>query len=210
MSNILVFGDSIAHGDYDSEGGWVDRLKRRLKAMFLDGEIADDIDVYNLCVDGDTSHQVLSRIKKETPQRVWSGQKTIFILSFVINDAILKENKPKVAPSVFLSNLNSIVKTARNYSNKIIFVGPNPVEESKVTPMPWSKTEFYYNDRISKYNEALMEFCNKGKVDYINLLAMFNKLNYKNLLYDGCHPNTQGHEIIFNIVKSFLQEKKYI
>jgi hypothetical protein len=40
---ILVFGDSIAYGDYDKEGGWVIRLRK-----FLDERQLDSYETYNL------------------------------------------------------------------------------------------------------------------------------------------------------------------
>ena len=89
-------------------------------------------------------------------------------------------------------------------------MGLTQVDETKVTPMPWSPTEFWYNERIKKYDGILKKYCIENKLNYIEMSDLFNRPNYKKYLDDGGHPNTKGHKLIFEIVKNFLEEKKYI
>jgi len=206
MANILVFGDSIAHGDYDSEGGWVDRLKRHLKVLFLKGKISEDIDLYNLCVDGDTSKEVLERLEYECAARCWDKKINSIVFAIGINDSIIINDKNKTPKAKFKNNLEKLYSIASKYANIIIFVGLTPVEETKVTPMPWSPEESWLLKEIKKYDGIIQNFCKENDLPY---LYLYDKLTIKDLA-DGAHPNTKGHEIIFQTVKNFLEEKKYI
>ena len=211
MTNVLIFGDSIAYGDYDLQGGWATRLKVYCAKKAITQKLKKDINVFIQANPwGDTSQEVLEKLDVEVKPRVWSNHEAIFIFAFGINDAILIAGKSKVTLSKFKSNLNEIVNIAKKYSNKMIFLGPTHVDEIKVTPMPWSPTEYWYNNRIKKYNQFLKDFCSKNNLDFIDFFNRFNKMNYKHLLFDGAHPNTKGHELIFKTVKNFLEEKKYI
>ncbi|MEA2003336.1 MAG: hypothetical protein U9O53_00050 [archaeon] len=77
MTHILVFGDSIVWGAWDSEGGWVDRLKMKInrnaiKAIRKNPESDYNV-IYNLGVAGINIKNVLSRIKSETKARDYEG-----------------------------------------------------------------------------------------------------------------------------------------
>lgn len=210
MANILVFGDSIGFGDYDTEGGWVDRLKRDLLTSSMNDD--HNIYVYNLSISGDTTEEILKRLENETIPRDWESKETIFIFPFGINDSIFfrKTGKNKVPINKFKANLEKIANIASKYSKKIIFIGPTPGEDEKVDPMPWSPTESFIIREVEKYNEELKKFCKARGYPFLNLYMKFRKSNYMNQLHDGAHPNTKGHETIYKEVKKFLKNKKYI
>jgi lysophospholipase L1-like esterase len=205
MANILIFGDSIAYGDYDLNGGWVTRLKIHYMRKVVKNKLEKNVNLFNQSISGDTSIEVLSKLETETKPRVWSEHETIFIFAFGINDSILISNKPKVSLPVFESNLKKIYHTSSRYSEKIVFLGPTLVDESKVTPMPWSPTEYYYNERINKYNKAIKDHCNKTNSQFVDLFSKFSDLKYNKLLHDGCHLNTKGHETVFKIILQRLE-----
>jgi lysophospholipase L1-like esterase len=211
MPNILVFGDSIAFGDYDTEGGWVDRLKKDLLANSTNHN--DDNYVYNLAVDSHTSSDMLKRLESDSKPRMWKGKETIFIFSLGINDAIVVSNgkeRNKVSLSRFSTNLDRIVKLASKHSNKIVFIGPTPGDESKVNPMPWSPKESFRNNQIMKYNKTISNICKQNNILFINLISLLKNTNYINELDDGAHPNTKGHELIYKTVKKYLKKHKII
>jgi lysophospholipase L1-like esterase len=211
MMNILVFGDSIAFGDYDKEGGWVDRLKRHFITKAVNQELKQDINIYNLSTPrGDTTKDILTRLTNEIPPRHWKHHETVLIFAIGINDSIIEKGENWVSKTKFRSNLKRIIKISRNYSNKIFFLSPTPVEEEKVTPMPWSPNESYFNKEIKQYVKIMEEVCKTHKINYLSLFDYFINLNYKSLLFDGAHPNTKGHKLIFEIVKDFLKKKKLI
>ena len=104
----------------------------------------------------------------------------------------------------------SILKKAKNYSKHLIFVGEMPVDEDKVDPIPWDKDFSYKNEFVKEYSKITKKLCEKYGVYYTDIYNRFIDKDYKALLQDGCHPNTKGHEIIFEIVKDFLIAKKII
>ncbi len=210
MANILVFGDSIGQGYYDVEGGWVDRLKRYYLEEEIKQKWEQSVNIFNLSISGDTSKEILSRFKRETIPRSWESHETIFIFAFGINDSITIDQRNKVPTPKFKSNLSQIINYAPKYSKKIIFLELTPVEEYKVTPMPWSPTESYYEKEVEKYDKILKQVCKKNNVVYLELFKQTSKEEFKKYLDDGVHPNSKGHKLILETVKNFLEEKKYI
>lgn len=47
MGKIIVFGDSIAYGKWDHEGGWVCRLRKYVDNMYNIGKNGN-LQVYNM------------------------------------------------------------------------------------------------------------------------------------------------------------------
>ena len=82
MVQVLVFGDSIAYGARDGEGGWVQRLRKFLDERNLMGCL-----IYNLGVSGDTVQGLLERFEFETEQRMRKGEEAVFIFEVGINDS---------------------------------------------------------------------------------------------------------------------------
>ena len=193
MANILVFGDSITFGFYDTKGGWADRLKKYLLDKSINEKLEHDLKVYNLGISGDTSKEIIDRFDNETRPRNWTSQETVVIISIGLNDSILINGKNKIPIKESKKNIQLLLKKAKKYSKKILITGPTPVEESKVTPMPWSPSESWRNYNIRKYNELVKNICKQNKVDYVELFYLFYDNDYKKLLSDGGHPNTQGH-----------------
>ena len=211
MTRILVFGDSITYGNWDREGGWVQRLRK-----FLDKRNLTDPDfyclIYNLGISGNDTENLLKRFEFETEQRLKEGEETIFIFAIGINDTqfLHSENSLKVGPKKFKENIQKLIELARKISSKIIFIGLTPVDESKTTPIPWNTDKSYKNEYIEEYDEIIKSVCEKNKILFIDVFKMFKKLNYRNLLEDGLHPNSEGHEKIFEVVKNFLIKNKII
>jgi lysophospholipase L1-like esterase len=110
----------------------------------------------------------------------------------------------------FQNNLRDIIKLAKKYSSKIIFVGLTPVDETKTVSLPWNSDKSYKNEYIEKYNKIMKSVSKENKIYFINIFDKLVKSDYRNLLVDGLHPNSKGHQKIFEIVKDFLTENKII
>ncbi len=212
MAQILVFGDSITYGAWDLEGGWVQRLRRFLDNKVIDSNYEDYFLVYNLGIDGDTAEGVLKRFEQETKPRLWPDEETIFIISVGGNDSVFvhSENKTKFSPEEFKENLNKLIVLAKKYSNKIILRGETPVDESEVDPIPWLKGHSCRNKYIKEFDAIIKSVVKENNVHFIDVYSEFEKLDYKKLLADGCHPTTEGHEKLFEIVKDYLVKNKII
>jgi lysophospholipase L1-like esterase len=210
MTHILVFGDSIAQGYWDKNGGWVARLRKFIDAKGI-GRGEYDCLVFNLGVSGDTTEGLLQRLEFETRQRTRFKEETTFIFAIGMNDALLtKENALLVAPKKVENNIQKIIDLAEKFSKKIVFVGLTPVDEGKTNPLPWAPQFSVKNENIKKYDEIIKKVCKKNKILFVELFDNWSKINYNGLLEDGQHPNSRGHEKIFETVKDFLIENKII
>lgn len=205
MCQIIAFGDSITYGFWDKEGGWVARLRKYLEKKVW---VADENwYVYNLGNPGDTSREILNRFKSETNARL-NNTPVIFIFAVGTNDSQLllqENNRVKITLNEYRENLQKIIKTGQEYSSQIIFLGLTLVKNNRT-----DEESVYKNKNIKKYDQVLKEICAANNVYYIDIISRWKKQNYKTLLEDGLHPNSKGHKIIFETVKTFLEEKKLI
>ena len=194
---FCVFGDSTASGFYDLEmGGWVNRLW-----LFAIKQDIDN-DLYNLSISGGTTETILARFEDEAKLR----RPNILIFQSGGNDAAYeKEGENWVAPEKFKLNIEEIIKRAKKIVGKIIFVGFKNVDESKTMPVSWINL-YYKNENIKKYNEIMKNICEKEKVFFVDIFGFLEKEDF----YDGLHPNSAGHQKIFEIVRNFLIENKIL
>ena len=205
MSIICAFGDSITWGALDTEkGGWVERLKAYL--------LESDNDVYNLGVSGDKTPHILERFEIETKTRVEEGEDVILVFAVGINDSYFIQSKKDfmTPPENFKRNIQEIIERAQKISSKIIFVGLTPVDELKTSPIPWDTDKFFKNENIEKYNEIIRSACRENKVHFIEIFNNWIKSDYRDMLEDGLHPNSEGHKKIFETVKDYLIQNKLI
>lgn len=196
--NICIFGDSTAWGAYDLEkGGWVNRLW-----LFFAKE-NQDVDVYNLSVSGGTTKTILDRFENEAKIR----KADVLIFQSGGNDAyyLHEEGNYKVQPDDFRSNIEEIIQRAKRITDKIIFISFKNVDESRTMPVSW-KDIYYKNENIKKYCEIMKNVCEEKEVLFLDIFGLLENDD----LCDGLHPNTKGHEKIFEKVKDFLIESKII
>lgn len=207
MVKILIFGDSITWGAFDTEhGGWVERLK----IYFFNQTSGPFHDVYNLGISSDDTRGLLFRLEKqmEIIEKI-EPEEYIFIFSIGSNDCRYiktKENKV-VSINEFEENLKEIINLAKKYSYKIIFTGFTIIDESKIPPIPWGETEYYEKDDLEEYNNRLKKICEDNKLLFI---PMWNVISFPDLDEDGLHLNSKGHEKIFEKVKEFLIKEKIV
>ena len=88
MASILCFGDSITQGYVDLEGGWTQRLRRRLDqettVPFGDTTFPAHA-VFNLGVSGDTAEGLAARLERELAPRQL-GDQTIVVIAIGVNE----------------------------------------------------------------------------------------------------------------------------
>lgn len=211
MTIILVFGTSTTYGAWDVEGGWVQRLRKYLDIEQLAGK-RDYTLVYNLGIDGDTSKGILERFEDETKRRLWPDEDVVMIFAVGTNDALTDEDKGRnrIAIENFEKNLIRIIEKARRITNKIVFVGNKPIDDSKTQPVAWDKNVYYKSEHGRKYDSIIKKICEKEKVNFVDIAPKLEAMNFKKYLDDGVHPNSKGHEIIFEIIKDYLIKDKII
>ncbi len=196
---ILVFGDSIVYGAWDEEGGWVQRLRKFIDMRMLSQNFDPYYTVYNLGVSGDKTSDLIKRLDEEIPVRIEEKDEVMIIFGIGINDS-----GRKVDLVTFEGNLSKIIKTSKKFASKIVFIGLTPVDESKTVPTGWDDSLSYDNQTVQKYDEVIKSVCKLNDVQFVEIFNVMIKKDYKKLLEDGLHPNSDGHKEIFNIVKAKL------
>ena len=207
MANICVFGASSTWGAWDLEkGGWVNRLRLWMDEQTVaDGREEFEWMLYNMGVSGDKTTDVLERFDVEVRAR----QPKMIIFSIGDNDAAY-ENEPgnnRVVLDDFGKNIGELIKRSRKYTEKILFLGLKPVDETKTMPIPWSINVYYANEDIRRYDEKIQGVVQAQQgVQYLPI----NDLLGDGDLADGLHPNEKGHEKIYQKVKSWLEDEKWL
>lgn len=197
---ICIFGDSITWGAWDQKnGGWVTRLRRFFETS---GDYIAEI--YNQGVPDDSTDDLLKRFKVECAAR----EPNIIIFAIGTNDSqyIKTSDNSRVPLKKFKNNLVKLIREAKKFSNKIIFVGLTKADEKLTMPIPWAKEKFYDNDNITKYNSIIKKVSTKHGLPFID---MFDLLSTKDIA-DGLHPNSGGHKKMFLRIKNFLLTNKIV
>ncbi|MFH0755342.1 MAG: GDSL-type esterase/lipase family protein [bacterium] len=193
--NICIFGDSITWGAGDSQkGGWVERFK-----IYFNKKYDYDIMTYNLSINGNTTENLLVRIKNESEVR----KPNIIVFAIGINDAqfIYSTNRNHISDNSFKNNIEKLYETAKKFTPKIIFIGLTSVDETKTKSILWNTNISYTNERIKNFDKIIKNFCIKNNLKFISV----NNLLKNSDLADGLHPNTQGHIKMFKKIKSEIE-----
>lgn len=211
MVRLIVFGASITYGKWDSQGGWIDRLKQFSHGKKLYEHVFQCL-VYNLGIPGNTSGDILERFESEARARVSEGEKTIFMFSVGANDSAFMKSRNgfNVLPEKFRENLQKLVEAAGRVTPKIIFVGLPPIDEAKASVILRDSDKVYKNEHIKKYDEIIRAVCVENGIYFIELFDKLTGAGYVNTLQDGIHPTTEGHKMISDIVRNFLIGNKII
>src|SRR4051812_9348616 len=137
--HIYCFGDSITYGEWDEQGGWVQRLRSAADQAYIAHRGAKTR-VFNLGIPGDTAEDLLRRIEGEMAARFDPEVETMIIFDIGMNDSHYNtaEKKYFCEPHAFEVNIGRLVGIARKYTKKIAFVGLNPIDQRKVDPLPWN------------------------------------------------------------------------
>lgn len=121
------------------------------------------------------------------------------------------QNNFRTSPQKFKENIKKLISQAKEFSPEVIFIGPTPVDEAKTTPVPWDENKFYKNDYLHQYDEIIKSVCQENKILFVEIFNQWIQTDFKQLLdQDGLHPNSKGHEKIFEAVKDFLEGEKLI
>lgn len=205
---VLIFGDSIAQGFYDRQGGWADRVRHYFDNKLIDTSDMSQPTVFNLGISGNTTKTLLKRLENEIVARIWPGEEFAFVLATGTNDSIYRPAGNHSEPDIYTKQLNELLAIAQKHSTKIVFVGLFPVVDKLVQPLPWSKSgKSYSTERVKLFDSALRDFCKTNNVPYIDLWNSFEKAPDLNaLLFDGVHPNDAGHKLIADLVQPKVKE----
>ena len=192
--NICIFGASITHGEYDPvNSGWSGLLRKHLD----DSDY--DTTVYNLGISGNTTQDLLTRMENEATAR----KPKIIIISIGNNDSALskKLGGPWIPEGQFTTNIQKVILLAKKFTPNIILTGLTMMDNTKTSPYPEDPDKTYLDERGVTYSQIICSYCKSEEVTYIPLHDTVSKSD----LYDGLHPNTQGHEKIFYAVLPVIE-----
>ena len=190
MATICIFGDSTAFGAWDKEhGGWAELL-------WLSFAQDENHFVYNLSIDGGTSETILTRFEQEASVR----QADILIFQTGANDAAFPfgTTTPTIALEKFIETMRTVIARAKMITPHIIIMGNEHYDESKTVPVSWCNLCYTNALRVS-YNDALRMIAQQEGVLFSEPAALTS-----DDLYDGLHPNTQGHKKIVDALQKTL------
>jgi lysophospholipase L1-like esterase len=195
--SICIFGDSTAWGAWDMEkGGWVNRLW-----IHVANRDEDYVEIYNQSITGGTTETILERFEKETVARSADGEEvTALVFQTGGNDAsyYLKSGEFMVTPEKFRENIQEIITRAKKITDHIMFMDLKNCDESKTVPVSWIDI-CYTNENIERYSKIMQEICMANGILFLNIAPLSGED-----FDDGLHPNTAGHQKIFEQVKDFM------
>lgn len=208
---ILLFGDSIAQGYYDTEnGGWANLLatalmRRKARQTDVPAEF------FNLAVSGNFTKHVLARLEQEAKSRVWGDEPMLFIFAVGINDAHLDNGQAVSTPELYGQELEKLYRIAKKLSDTMIFVGLSPVLEAETRPWLFNSGTHslaWDNSRIRLFDNVLQDFTQRYSLTYVPLFdGMLQQMSAgTSLMMDGLHPNTAGHAYMFGQIQKYLPD----
>lgn len=207
MTHFYVFGDSIAQGSWDPFGGWVQRVRRVLDEHYLNDPDKRFLS-FNMGISGDTSERILKRFPAEMKARYNADEPLIILFAVGMNDSLVdfETGTNQISEADFEDNIKKLTGLARQYTDKIGFVGLNPINEAEVNPIPWSPGSAYWFNAVHSYNSILDRFCADNDIPFVDVWARWQGEDYKDWLFDGVHPNALGHQKIASVaLKQFLK-----
>ena len=207
---VLVFGDSITQGYWDTDGGWVERLSKHYDTLQVtDLKGRDEPTFFNLGISADNSKSILDRIESETIARTRHGNLPIVIIQVGVNDSstdtLPGDESVSLPIQIYEQNLKNIIEKIKPLSSKIIFIGLSACDETRTTPVSWG--DFHYtNGAIKNYENKMKDIAVAYTCDFIPVFdAFIEELNNgKDFLPDGLHPNNDGHAFMSEIIMKEL------
>ncbi|WP_417785310.1 SGNH/GDSL hydrolase family protein [Tenacibaculum sp.] len=204
MTHIICFGDSITRGENDSDkGGWADRLKAHCMKLFLKTR-KDEICIFNMGIGGETTEGLVKRFANEFNTRLLKDGNNIVTLAYGANDIALLNGKNAVSLEKFRDNLNLCIEHALKHNATVYLINILPVIEDD------NNIKKRLLKDILRYNDILLSIAQKQDIHFIDVYSKFDIVKENLLTYDGVHPNAEGHEKAFNLIKEAIFSKSQL
>lgn len=207
---ISVLGDSIANGYFDQDNlGWVVRLGQKLQ----DNNPGSTY-IRNFAVAGDHITDCLARHRSQ----VVSNPGDCLVIACGANDMARwgnRDSPSSLSLAFCIKTWNELLIEAKEFFDLIYVCQILPVDETKIPARENEQglDQFYRNDDISEYNEALKTLCSDHACHFVDFSSDLTKINWDNFLFDDIHPNAKGHKLIaermYIEVKDMLQINTY-
>lgn len=203
---VLIFGDSITQGMWDSQGGWANRLMVDYFSQQMKDLESDVPVLFNLGISADTTVELLSRFDQETKARL--RDEMVFVFAIGTNDARVDGQQPFSSPEQYATNVEALINKAKKFTTagKVLFVGLQPCDETRTVPCSWRDTS-YFTQRLQQFDAALEKVCKQQNVSFVPIYKAFQERQAEqNILIDGLHPHDAGHQLLHDLVAPKLRE----
>ncbi len=193
FKNVLVLGDSISDGFYDSEGlGWIGRLEILLHAS---NPLAWGFQNFSLSGDRtvDALYRLAGFLTRENSDYLFLSVGTNDIFRYGSSEAPVS-----MAMDLRHHYWDRIFRLAKPFVSKIVVFGLIPVNEE--LGGQWADDFgvplYSCNHDIVEYNQAIKQWSEHENAIFIDFNDLFAKQGTKKLLLDDSHPNSLGHELM--------------
>ena len=186
---MICIGDSLTYGlGIPVENSWVEILNRETEYQ-----------VVNKGVNGDTTGGMLARLERDVLRE---NPDVVFVMGGA-NDFIMGCDT-----SVVKANLMALIHQVYAARKKVI-LGFEIASDGALIPPNWARLADFeeVNKKVAAMAAWFPDFCNTFQIPYINLYQEFLdvvKGRETEYFFDGIHPNTKGHRLIADIIKSHL------
>jgi Lysophospholipase L1 and related esterases len=161
----------------------------------------------NRGIGSDTTEYILKRFEADALQL----KPEYVILMAGINDSCVMQydaiyGKPgcpvEYAVNIITGNIQKIIQLCREKNQKLVLSSILPVST------PYDILENARNEMVCSANASLMEIALEENIAYVDYYKYFidkdgKKMKY-NLSYDGVHPNVNGYNIMYDILRTVL------
>ncbi len=199
-TRILIFGDSIVQGTWDTQGGWVDRLKRDFHKITVESAAGEKYQLFNLGIGGETSKGLKERVEQEILSRKSPGWDLFAIVSIGLNDTRVNPGAtlPQVLVNDYRINLINILDSLASFTDRIVLIGTTPVASDRVD----FKGNIYSSRTSREYNEVAIDVAEQLGIYSLDIFDSLLENDYLQMLYkDGVHPDDNGHDLIYRTVR---------
>ena len=198
------------YGDREYYRGWAGHLKEDFhRANETEGvEYMALPAFYNLGILGGTALKLRNQVAQERATRSPKGHTMLNILSIGLNDsAVYNDGSPLTSEEDFIIQIREITDTLTQGGATMLHVGLTSFDEVRTINFR-NKGTSYRRDRARHYEEIGFRVSREQGVESIPLFDDSNNEEFiKTMLdKDGLHPNTRGHDWIYEKLKPKVVE----
>ncbi|WP_338257507.1 GDSL-type esterase/lipase family protein [Dictyobacter halimunensis] len=185
---ICFIGDSFVNGTGDPAClGWTGRV---CAAAMSQGH---EVTYYNLGIRRQTSLEIARRWRDESEARLPHGCDGRIVFSFGVNDTVLENGRPRLAPLESLRYARETLRAAREL-RPTLMVGPPPMPDDE------------QNQRIASLSQHLALLCQELAIPYLDIftpLLQIEEWREEALANDGAHPRAAGYSALAHLVQDW-------
>jgi lysophospholipase L1-like esterase len=212
MTQIFIFGASLAYGVGAEKSGWADLLKQSLHAkMYGKDGMGEKYELYNFAQPGVGIEFVLVTAIEQLKFYRRTG-KVIAIVQVGGNNAKAEDKPDNFVVSVeeYEHLMSQLLEKLKDNVDELIMLDMPPIDDRMTNPKinPFTGRKSYFqNDRLVLFNHSLMKLCAKYGVGHVDLTIDPEEWKKgSNIAADGFHPNQKGHQHIFEKLSPVIEK----